>query len=154
MLIQTDKGLTNDLLMRTEAGMAESVKVQEDPLIDTTKISVEYLKKNELDCANLISFYIKRLLSEWGVALQSRPDDEKRTMQGKLATVNHAQSTDHLKPLFKGLRKQTLPKDVVARIAEICDNLQKREYMMANDAYIRLSIGNAPWPIGVGVVGN
>jgi len=27
--------------------------------------------------------------------------------------------------------------------------MQKREYMNANDAYLRLSIGNAPWPIGM-----
>ena len=43
--------------------------------------------------------------------------------------------------------------DVLARITEIIENLQQREYVKANDAYLRLSIGNAPWPIGVTMVG-
>jgi len=38
-------------------------------------------------------------------------------------------------------------------IYEIVDNLKKREYVKANDAYLRLAIGNAPWPIGVTMVG-
>lgn len=38
-------------------------------------------------------------------------------------------------------------------IAEITYNMQVREYLVANDAYLRLSIGNAPWPIGVTMVG-
>lgn len=31
--------------------------------------------------------------------------------------------------------------------------MQKRQYQKANDAYLRLSIGNAAWPIGVTSVG-
>jgi pre-mRNA-splicing factor 18 len=31
--------------------------------------------------------------------------------------------------------------------------MQKREYQAANDSYLRLSIGNAAWPIGVTMVG-
>lgn len=31
--------------------------------------------------------------------------------------------------------------------------MQIREYLKANDAYLKLSIGNAPWPIGVTMVG-
>jgi len=38
-------------------------------------------------------------------------------------------------------------------VTEITHYMQKREYMNANDAYLRLSIGNAPWPIGVTMVG-
>ncbi len=42
---------------------------------------------------------------------------------------------------------------MLARIAEIVHYMQRREYQRANDAYLRLSIGNAPWPIGVTMVG-
>jgi pre-mRNA-splicing factor 18 len=38
-------------------------------------------------------------------------------------------------------------------MAQIVHYMQKREYQKANDAYLRLSIGNAPWPIGVTMVG-
>ncbi|KAG6900590.1 hypothetical protein C0993_008308 [Termitomyces sp. T159_Od127] len=46
-----------------------------------------------------------------------------------------------------------LPDDMLARIAEIVYYMQKRQYQRANDSYLRLSIGNAPWPIGVTMVG-
>ena len=42
---------------------------------------------------------------------------------------------------------------MLARIAEIVHHMQKRQYQRANDSYLRLSIGNAPWPIGVTMVG-
>lgn len=48
---------------------------------------------------------------------------------------------------------QNLLPDMLARIAEIVHYMQKRQYQRANDSYLRLSIGNAPWPIGVTMVG-
>lgn len=42
---------------------------------------------------------------------------------------------------------------MLERIAEIVYHTQMRQYQRANDAYLRLSIGNAPWPIGVTMVG-
>ena len=38
-------------------------------------------------------------------------------------------------------------------VAEITHHMQNREYVKANDAYIRMSIGTAAWPIGVTAVG-
>lgn len=38
-------------------------------------------------------------------------------------------------------------------MSEIVHYMQKRQYQRANDSYLRLSIGNAPWPIGVTMVG-
>ncbi|KIJ66765.1 hypothetical protein HYDPIDRAFT_166251 [Hydnomerulius pinastri MD-312] len=48
---------------------------------------------------------------------------------------------------------QSLPPDMLVRMAEIVHHMQKRQYQKANDSYLRLSIGNAPWPIGVTMVG-
>ena len=48
---------------------------------------------------------------------------------------------------------QSVLPDVLARLAEIVHYVQKREYRNANDSYLQLSIGNAPWPIGVTMVG-
>lgn len=48
---------------------------------------------------------------------------------------------------------QNLPADMLARMAEVVHHMQKRQYQRANDSYLRLSIGNAPWPIGVTMVG-
>ena len=48
---------------------------------------------------------------------------------------------------------QNLPSDMLARLAEIMYYMQMRQYQKANDSYLRLSIGSAPWPIGVTMVG-
>jgi pre-mRNA-splicing factor 18 len=46
-----------------------------------------------------------------------------------------------------------MPPDVIRLLAEIVHHMQTRGYQKANDAYLRLSIGNAAWPIGVTSVG-
>jgi len=92
---------------------------------------------------------LKRTLKEWGEAMDERPEHVKRSTQGKLAAATQVQSAEYLKPLFKTLRSRTLPSDVLLRMSEIVHYMQKRQYQRANDSYLRLSIGNAPWPIGV-----
>lgn len=77
----------------------------------------------------------------------------KQSRQGRLAAATQVQSAENLKPLFKQLRSRSLPSDMLARIAEIVHHVQNRQYQRANDSYLRLSIGNAPWPIGVTMVG-
>ncbi|KAH0833139.1 hypothetical protein J3R83DRAFT_12136 [Lanmaoa asiatica] len=101
----------------------------------------------------LIYYALKRTLKEWEEAMDDRPEHIKQSTQGKLAAATQVQSADYLKPLFKTLRSRSLPSDMLARIAEIVHYMQKRQYQKANDAYLRLSIGNAPWPIGVTMVG-
>ncbi|KAL0954729.1 hypothetical protein HGRIS_003682 [Hohenbuehelia grisea] len=101
----------------------------------------------------LIYYALKRTLKEWGEAMDERPEHIKRTHQGKLAAATQVQSAEYLKPLFKALRSRSLAPDVLARMAEIVHYMQTRQYQKANDAYLRLSIGNAPWPIGVTMVG-
>ncbi|TFK28210.1 Prp18-domain-containing protein [Coprinopsis marcescibilis] len=101
----------------------------------------------------IIYYALKRIWKEWGESMDDRPEEVKRTRQGKLAAAIQVQSGEYLKPLFKQLRSRSLPADMLARIAEIVHYMQKRQYQRANDAYLRLSIGNAPWPIGVTMVG-
>jgi len=101
----------------------------------------------------IIYYALKRALKEWGESMAERPEHVKRTTQGKLAAATQVQSAQYLKPLFKLLRSRTIPDDMLPRLAEIVHYMQKRQYQRANDAYLRLSIGNAPWPIGVTMVG-
>ncbi|OAX36227.1 Prp18-domain-containing protein [Rhizopogon vinicolor AM-OR11-026] len=101
----------------------------------------------------VIYYALKRTLKEWAEAMDERPEHVKQTHQGKLAAATQVQSAEYLKPLFKTLRSRSLPPDMLVRIAEIVYYMQKRQYQKANDSYLRLSIGNAPWPIGVTMVG-
>ncbi|KAG8751967.1 mRNA splicing protein prp18 [Ceratobasidium sp. 428] len=120
----------------------------EDAVLDLALI-----KTNPDKLYPLIYFALKRVLKEWEQSMAERPDNVKRSTQGKLAAATQVQSAEYLKPLFKQLRSKTMAADVLAKLAEIVHHMQKREYQKANDAYLRLSIGNAAWPIGVTMVG-
>ncbi|KAL1407558.1 hypothetical protein Q8F55_006991 [Vanrija albida] len=120
----------------------------EDGPLDLGLIKTDFNKLHPL-----IYWAFKNLLKEWEEWLDARPDDIKRTAQGKLAAANQVQSAQNLKPLFKQLRSRELGEDVVRHLAEIIHYAQVRQYQKANDAYLRLSIGNAAWPIGVTSVG-
>ncbi|KAJ3509057.1 hypothetical protein NLJ89_g5418 [Agrocybe chaxingu] len=116
-------------------------------------LDLDLIKSDPDKLYPIIYYALKRTLKEWGEAMDERPEHVKRTTQGKLAAATQVQSAEYLKPLFKALRSRSLPPDMLARIAEIVHHMQKRQYQKANDSYLRLSIGNAPWPIGVTMVG-
>uniref|UniRef100_A0A668T525 Pre-mRNA-splicing factor 18 n=1 Tax=Oreochromis aureus TaxID=47969 RepID=A0A668T525_OREAU len=80
-------------------------------------------------------------------------DHVKRSVQGKLASATHSQTESYLKPLFRKLRKKNLQADIKESITDIIKFMLEREYVKANDAYLQMAIGNAPWPIGVTMVG-
>lgn len=110
------------------------------------------LKERERAVSVLIHFF-KALVKEWRLDLQKQAETEQGSAAFRMSTAIHQQACEHLKPLIKALRRDTLPEDVLAHLVEIVSNMQQREYVRANDCYLRLSIGNAPWPIGVTMVG-
>ncbi|XP_078678331.1 pre-mRNA-splicing factor 18-like [Branchiostoma floridae x Branchiostoma belcheri] len=101
----------------------------------------------------MILKFLKFLMDQWAKELNARPEEVKRSVQGKLMTATHAQTGEYLRPLFNKLKKKSVPSDIQFALLEIVSNLLEREYVKANDAYLRMAIGNAPWPIGVTMVG-
>uniref|UniRef100_A0A669P1S6 Pre-mRNA-splicing factor 18 n=1 Tax=Phasianus colchicus TaxID=9054 RepID=A0A669P1S6_PHACC len=93
------------------------------------------------------------LLGVWAKELNAREDYVKRGVQGKLNSATQKQTESYLRPLFRKLRKRTLPADIKESITDIIKFMLQREYVKANDAYLQMAIGNAPWPIGVTMVG-
>ncbi|EST05548.1 Prp18 [Kalmanozyma brasiliensis GHG001] len=161
--LQQDEA-TKTALGDIEASAPEDAEAKVDDAADTKPTSRQGvgmdsvldlgLIKTDIDRVYPIIYYtLKGLLQEWADTLSTRPDSVKHTMQGKLAAATQVQSADYLKPLFKKLRKRSLTPDVLMRIAEIVHFMQRRRYRDANDSYLQLSIGNAPWPIGVTMVG-
>ncbi|KAK3703332.1 hypothetical protein LTR37_014544 [Vermiconidia calcicola] len=103
-----------------------------------------------------IGSYFTMLLSEWQLALAKRPKEVKGSFTGKQALNAHLTAISNLTPLFRKLESPTpttLPPTLLAAILEIVHLAQLRRYVHANDAYLRLSIGKAAWPIGVTMVG-
>lgn len=85
--------------------------------------------------------------------LEERSDAEKRSASGKLESVTMKQCKKHIKPFFKLLRQRQVADDILNPVYEICLLLEKREYVKAHDSYLKMAIGNAPWPMGVTNVG-
>ncbi|CAG8533629.1 1543_t:CDS:2 [Paraglomus occultum] len=156
-LEEMETGLDLEVLGSRGDGSADKdekkKKIIEDSALDATQISLELLEKDPDKLHMLIYTFFKRLLREWEQELNNRPDNVKRSTQGKLQAAIQRQTTEYLKPFFRTLKRKRIEPDVLARVTEITHYMQKREYINANDAYLRLSIGNAPWPIGVTMVG-
>lgn len=138
---------------RHESERDKSRKKDGELSLGSEILDLELVKTDADKLYPIIYYALKRALKEWEQWMDERPEHVKRTMQGKNAAATQRQSADNLKPLFKLLRARNLPADMLARIAEIVHYMQKRQYQRANDSYLRLSIGNAPWPIGVTMVG-
>ncbi|KAH9995728.1 Prp18 domain-containing protein [Russula vinacea] len=154
--LMRDRNANSSTADQGVGGSGSKGKKRDDSASGDAEIAVLDLALIKTDPDKLypvIYYALKRVLKEWGESMAERPEHVKRTHQGKLAAATQVQSAQYLKPLFKLVRSRSLPDDMLARLAEIVHHMQKRQYQRANDAYLRLSIGNAPWPIGVTMVG-
>ncbi|CAA0815535.1 splicing factor Prp18 family protein [Striga hermonthica] len=100
-----------------------------------------------------ILVFFKKLLNEWNDELNEMGEAEKRTAKGKSMVATFKQCARYLNPLFKFCRKKVLPDDIRQALMYIVDCCMRRDYLAGMDHYIKLAIGNAPWPIGVTMVG-
>ncbi|GBP08084.1 Pre-mRNA-splicing factor 18 [Eumeta japonica] len=96
---------------------------------------------------------LQYLLTMWGQQLNSAIATEKTAIKHKMARATYTQTQVYLKPLMRKLKKGHLPEDICDSLTEITKHLLERNYIMASDAYLQMAIGNAPWPIGVTMVG-
>ncbi|CEO59550.1 Putative Pre-mRNA splicing factor [Penicillium brasilianum] len=100
-----------------------------------------------------LASYFNMVLSEWELALAKRDVTVRESFQGKQAYNAMVQSRENMKPLFRRFEKGDLEDGLLEPIVEIVHKAQQRRYVDANDAYLRVSIGKAAWPIGVTMVG-
>ncbi|PYH49436.1 mRNA splicing protein PRP18 [Aspergillus saccharolyticus JOP 1030-1] len=100
-----------------------------------------------------LASYFTMVLKEWEAALAHRDVSVKQSLQGRQAYNAMVQSRENMKPLFRKFEKGDIDAGVLDHVVEIVHKAQLRRYVDANDAYLRLSIGKAAWPIGVTMVG-
>ncbi|CAK7206417.1 hypothetical protein SEUCBS139899_009209 [Sporothrix eucalyptigena] len=101
-----------------------------------------------------LASYFNLVLREWHLALAeatTKNDGETEASRGARSIME--QSRASIKPLFRRLEDGSIDEKIVPAIVEIVHAAQERRYVDANDAYLRLSIGKAAWPIGVIMVG-
>ncbi|KAK2190179.1 hypothetical protein NP493_87g03010 [Ridgeia piscesae] len=131
------------------------VKVKDDIVsIEEILKSAESLGKGDtaLDCDVILNF-LKLILKKWGDALNSRDVQDKMAFRGKLTSAMHTQTVSYIKPLFRSLKTRDVDPGILVCLVDIVRFLLDRNYLKANDAYLEMAIGNAPWPIGVTMVG-
>ncbi|KAG6429142.1 hypothetical protein SASPL_107182 [Salvia splendens] len=93
---------------------------------------IKRMKANfeELCGEDKILVFFKKLLNEWNQELHEMTETEKRSAKGNINT--EWKSMTFVCLFFPRM---------------------KRDYLAAMDHYIKMAIGNAPWPIGVTMVG-
>ena len=100
-----------------------------------------------------LTSYFTLLLRAWASALANRESSVSQSIAGKQALNAYTSSLQNLRPLFAHFEKGDLAEPLLEPLLEIVSAAQERRYVDANDAYLRLSIGKAAWPIGVTMVG-
>jgi pre-mRNA-splicing factor 18 len=114
---------------------------QEEKNIDFTIIP-EDIRDNQKKVYVQLRAYIKHVLKQWEEILGESDASEKA--YSILDETNMS-----LQPLFILLREESLDSLTLPSIATLLMYMQKKNYRLANDAYVKLSIGNAAWPIGI-----
>ena len=103
----------------------------------------------------------------WGKELNDRGEDEKMTLRGKMDSGTFTQVSTiatqmgsqlkcvllqtkmYIKPLLKLLKKNTMSDDIRDSLSSMVKYIMHKDYILANEKYMEMAIGNAPWPIGV-----
>ncbi|XP_044132693.1 pre-mRNA-splicing factor 18 isoform X2 [Bufo gargarizans] len=157
-LDKIDQQYFNDLVAgqeQSEEDAQNDLKVhEENTTIEELEVLGECLGQGDDNRdMDIINKVLKFLLGVWAKDLNAREDYVKRSVHGKLASATQKQTESYLKPLFRKLRKKNLPADIKESITDIIKFMLQREYVKANDHYLQMAIGNAPWPIGVTMVG-
>lgn len=101
----------------------------------------------------VITTLLQFLIKQWNDQLNSYSHAKKMSTRVKLAKATFTQTKVYLKPLLRKLKNKKIPDDILESLTDIVRHLLKRNYIMASDAYLQMAIGNAPWPIGVTMVG-
>lgn len=90
-----------------------------------------------------IRVYLKNLISEWEKEDSNSGDHDSLLLETK---------KDIVKLLYK-LRANKLSEEMLISLATIVYHIQASQFNKANESYMKLSIGNICWPIGVANVG-
>lgn len=155
---EVDQQYLNELLKSksSENDEAKDRKKPQEPTVSYEEIG-EMAKKmgrgnTEHDMMTIVHF-IEHILMKWDEQLQNRSRGDQMSTKGKLRGATYTQTRVYLKPLLRKLKSFTLPEDISDSLTEIVVHLLNRNYLKASDAYLQMAIGNAPWPIGVTMVG-
>lgn len=94
--------------------------------------------------ATQVRAILKDIIREWESSVQS--DDPKQQR------VLYEAKRDLVELLYR-LRSNSLKPNMLTSLATVLYHVQRAQFKEANESYLKLSIGNVAWPIGVKSVG-
>ena len=118
---------------------------------DTTK-RVIYPDDYSYDfkCEQLYNWFHLTFL-DWEKELEELILSNAEDIKAKIG--QYKQCRGYIKTLLVNLKEKKVTKVILDKLFQVMVFLIDRDYIRANDNYIELSIGNAPWPMGVTMVG-
>ena len=123
---------------------------QEDPFYQDPKkqiITLDSIIEAEQHRHQLriqIRVYLKEIIREW----ESQPDKNEEEEAALLKETKKG-----IVNLLYKLRSDKIPTEALVSLATVIYYLQSNQFNKANESYMKLSIGNVCWPIGVVNVG-
>ncbi|XP_053698272.1 pre-mRNA-splicing factor 18 [Sabethes cyaneus] len=159
---QVDEAFLNEILTSNGqlGGMSKSKSSNEDFAVDDSvtyesiqEMAVRLGRSGKEHDMHVITTVIQFVLKMWNDNLNSGTTAERTATKWKIARATFEQTRLYLKPLLRKLRNKTIPEDILDSLTDITKSLLRRDYISASDAYLTMAIGNAPWPIGVTMVG-
>lgn len=140
----------NDKILRLHKLLvaAKEQEAQKQAELKERTVDLELVDSKDIPHVSIqMSATIRVILSEWAGHIKK----DGNPSQEALDVLSQTQSA--LDPLILRLRKQELDTDLYKKLFNLLKCIQEHNYRGASDAYIKMSIGNAAWPIGVTAVG-
>jgi pre-mRNA-splicing factor 18 len=119
---------------------------------DTKRIINSEKFSTDLKCFELYNWF-HLMFQAWEKQLDSLPEETKLNNEGREKLGIYKQCRGYIKPLLKLLKRKEITKEIMNKLFEVMVFCLDRDYIRAHDSYIELAIGNAPWPMGVTMVG-
>ena len=107
---------------------------------------------NEYKCKELYNWFHLTFI-EWEKSLSEEIKNKIDTNELHSKLGIYKQCRGYIKTLLIHLKEKTVHQFILDKLFEIMVFCIDRDYIRANDNYIDLSIGDAPWPMGVTMVG-
>lgn len=107
----------------------------------------------ENDRYAFVTYFLKRILSEWKLQLERRSAADKSSIQGRNDTTVHQQTVEYLSPYMRLVKQRSVDADILLHTTSIASACLSGDYKSASESYLKMAIGNAAWPMGVTMVG-
>lgn len=131
----------------------EDFEVQKKRKEEHDDVNFKILDRDPVGPEEEILFYFRELVRDYGLMLERRSENEKKSATGRQDTALYGQMRAYIRPFFVDLLTHNVPIEIKSKVGEIVRYLKKQEYVRACDTYYKMAIGNAAWPIGITGIG-